>query len=432
MFFLIKNFPFNVSTSSIKSIFIIYKISCKSPDRVILFSQSEDTTLGTIFPFLVNLCTYFKINIITYEYGTKYNDVSPAIEKEKEMMKESILVTTYVSTLDNISSIDLFGVSAGSYLLLAAIPEQLKYKNKKFRDKLKHIVIVSPTWVFSPIFLRNSMNNRLLKTVSKKKTDSIVEALKQLQLPTLIAHGKKDNIVKYLLSISICAKLPNTLEWYPKNGNHYDLLDNKYRRKLYQKLNECLVMNNGVLGFKKTNNNYSLQNSGTGFDANLLSEMEKGMLNETDNMGYGNNDWSIKQTVDFGNHIQNSTNDEGTFKPTNTMQRSNNFVGSNIGSKMSEGFTFQDNQKQNFVSSFRQNNTNIECSFKPTGSIINNNNIECSFRPNNNMNNPTSFMNTANSFTNNNSNGKSNDDEVGSFKLTSNENENMNTKVVIN
>lgn len=379
----------------------------------------------------MNLCTYFKINIITYEYRIKYDDVSPALTKEQEMMKDSILITTYVSMLDNICYIDLFGVSAGSYLLLAAIPEQLKFKNKKFRDKLKHIIIVSPTWVFSPIFLRNSMNNRVLKTVSKKKTDSIVEALKQLQLPTLIAHGKKDNIVKYLLSISISAKLPNTLEWYPKNGNHYDLLDNKYRRKLYQKLNECLIKNNGVLGFKKTNNNYSLQNSGAGFDPNLISEMGKGMLNETDIMGYDNNDWSTKQTVDFGNRIQNSMNDEGTFKPTNTMQKSNNFVGSNIGSKMSEGFTFHDNQKQNFVSSFRPNNANIECSFKPTGnSIINNNNIECSFRPNNN--NPTSFMNTANSFSNNN-NGKSNEDEaVGSFKLTNNENENMITKVVIN
>lgn len=350
------------------------------------------------------------------------------------MMKDSILITTYVSMLDNISYIDLFGVSTGSYLLLAAIPEQLKFKNKKFRDKLKHIIIVSPTWVFSPTFLKKSMNNRVIKNVSKKKTDSIVEALKQLQLPTLIAHGKKDNVVKYLLSISISAKLPNTLEWYPKNGTHYELLDNKYRRKLYQKLKECLIMDNGVLGFKKTNNNYSMQNNGAGFDANLISEMGKVNLNETDNIGYDNNDWSIKQTVDFGNRIPN-TNEEGTFKPTNTMQRNNNFVGSNVGSKMSEGFTFHDNNsKQNFVSSFRPNNGNIECSFKPTtNSIMNNNNIECSFRPNNNMNNPTSFQNTTNSFTNNNNNGKSNEEEVvGSFKLTNNANDDMITKVVIN
>ena len=358
----------------------------------------------------MNLCTYFKINIITYEYRIKYDDVSPALTKEQEMMKDSILITTYVSMLDNICYIDLFGVSAGSYLLLAAIPEQLKFKNKKFRDKLKHIIIVSPTWVFSPIFLRNSMNNRVLKTVSKKKTDSIVEALKQLQLPTLIAHGKKDNIVKYLLSISISAKLPNTLEWYPKNGNHYDLLDNKYRRKLYQKLNECLIKNNGVLGFKKTNNNYSLQNSGAGFDPNLISEMGKGMLNETDIMGYDNNDWSTKQTVDFGNRIQNSTNDEGTFKPTNTMQKSNNFVGSNIGSKMSEGFTFNDPNK------------NYVCSFKP--GTITNNNIIGSFRPQNPSNNIVcSFQNLDNNNVNNNvinnevliNNNIKEKDEVGSF-----------------
>ena len=72
-----------------------------------------------------------------------------------------------------------------------------------------------------------------------------------------------------------------------------------------------------------------MQNSGAGFDPNLISEMGKGMLNETDIMGYDNNDWSTKQTVDFGNRIQNSTNDEGTFKPTNTMQKSNNFVFNN-------------------------------------------------------------------------------------------------------
>ena len=358
----------------------------------------------------------------------RYEESTPAILKEAEMMKDSILITTYVSLMDNISYIDLFGVSTGSYLLLAAIPEQLKYKNTKFRDKLKHIVIVSPTWVFSPSFLKKSIGNRTLKAVSKKKTDSIVEALKQLQLPTLIAHGKQDNVVKYLLSISLSAKLPNTLEWYPKNGSHYDLLDVKYRRKLYQKLKECLIMNNGVLGFKKTNNNYSLQQSGN-FDTNLFSEMGKLNLNETDN--YDNNDWSIKQTVDFGNRIQN-TNDEGTFKPTNTIQRNNNFVGSNYGSKTSEGFTFHDNPKPNYVSSFRPNNTNIECSFKPTvNSIMNNNNIECSFRPNNNMNNMASFKNTTNSFANNKT---KDEDVVGSFTLNSNNNDNNNiiTKVVIN
>ena len=66
------------------------------------------------------------------------DDSTPAIIKEAEMMKDSILITTYVSLLDNISYIDLFGVSTGSYLLLAAIPEQLKYKNKKFRVNINY------------------------------------------------------------------------------------------------------------------------------------------------------------------------------------------------------------------------------------------------------------------------------------------------------
>ena len=363
---------------------------------------------------MISLCTDLKINILTFEYRKLSHETSTLI-KEQELIKDAILVTTYVSLLDRITQIDLMGVSVGSFLILSTLPEQMKYKNKKFKDKLKHIIAIAPTWVFTPEFLRKSQSNRLIKSVAKQKTDKIIESLKTLQLPTLIVHGKKDYTVKYLLSISICAKLPNVLEWYPKNGEHHNIFENIFRKKLFEKIRQCLLFNN--TNIKKKITNQTLQNSGIGFGSNLLSEMGNIQLNLTDNIEYEHSEWNeMKETVDFGmgHHMNQNNIEDGTFKPKEgTFMKNSNTGGGKeegIGSKMSEGFTFNDPNK------------NYVCSFKP--GTITNNNIIGSFRPQNPSNNIVcSFQNLDNNNVNNNvinnevfiNNNIKEKDEVGSF-----------------
>lgn len=369
-----------------------------------------------IYPILISLCTDLKINIITFEYR-KISE-SFALAKEQEMTKDAILITTYVSLLDHITQIDLMGVSVGSYLILSALPEQMKFKNKKFKDKLKHIIAIAPTWVFTPEFLRKSQTNKLTKSFAKKNTNKIIESLKVLQVPTLIVHGKQDYIVKYLLSISICAKLPNVLEWYPKNGDHHNLFDNIFRKKLFGKIRQCLLFNNS--SFNKKNANQTLQKNDIGFGSNLLSETENIQLNLTDNNEYGNSEWNeMKETVNFGmgQNMNQNNMEEGTFKPKEgTLMKNSNVGGGKeegIGSKVSEGFTFNDPNK-NYVCSFKigtVTNNNIIGSLKPQNQNPSNN-IVCSFQNYDNKNNINNNLISNELLIDNNS---KEEDKVGSF-----------------
>ena len=239
----LKSFKLKKKRKSVQC-FHIKNNNSKNISNIILFSQSQKSNFGTILPFLLDLSSFFKTSIITYEYSNCSN--------ETKVIEDCQLVYDYLSALDSINTISMIGISVGSFANFSA----LNRTNQKIMD----IVAISPTWVFSPTSLKTSSNE---SNQNKKKINETFEIINQLEIPVFIIHGKEDKYVKYLLSLSLTRRIKKIMEWYPKKGKHLNIITT-YRSKLYSK------MMNFYLGFYGKNSikgkNFSYLSNDTSFN----------------------------------------------------------------------------------------------------------------------------------------------------------------------
>ena len=239
----LKSFKLKKKRKSVQC-FHIKNNNSKNISNIILFSQSQKSNFGTILPFLLDLSSFFKTSIITYEYSNCSN--------ETKVIEDCQLVYDYLSALDSINTISMIGISVGSFANFSA----LNRTNQKVMD----IVAISPTWVFSPTSLKTSSNE---SNQNKKKINETFEIINQLEIPVFIIHGKEDKYVKYLLSLSLTRRIKKIMEWYPKKGKHLNIITT-YRSKLYSK------MMNFYLGFYGKNSikgkNFSYLSNDTSFN----------------------------------------------------------------------------------------------------------------------------------------------------------------------
>ena len=69
----------------------------------------------------------------------------------------------------------------------------------------------------------------------------------KLKVSTFISHGVKDNQIGYMISMKICSRINFIYEWYPKEGDHYNIILNDiYRRKLFSRLKKFLSVDNSI------------------------------------------------------------------------------------------------------------------------------------------------------------------------------------------
>lgn len=239
----LKSFKIKKKRKSVQC-FHIKNNNSKNISNIILFSQSQKSNFGTILPFLLDLSSFFKTSIITYEYSNCTN--------ETKVIEDCQLVYDYLSALDSINTISMIGISVGTFANFSA----LNRTNQKVID----IVAISPTWVFSSTSLKTSSNE---SNQNKKKINETFEIINQLEIPVFIIHGKEDKYVKYLLSLSLTRRIQKIMEWYPKKGKHLNIITT-YRSKLYSK------MMNFYLGFYGKNSqkgkNFSYLSNNTSFN----------------------------------------------------------------------------------------------------------------------------------------------------------------------
>ena len=239
----LKSFKIKKKRKSVQC-FHIKNNNSKNISNIILFSQSQKSNFGTILPFLLDLSSFFKTSIITYEYSNCTN--------ETKVIEDCQLVYDYLSALDSINTISMIGISVGTFANFSA----LNRTNQKVID----IVAISPTWVFSSTSLKTSSNE---SNQNKKKINETFEIINQLEIPVFIIHGKEDKYVKYLLSLSLTRRIKKIMEWYPKKGKHLNIITT-YRSKLYSK------MMNFYLGFYGKNSpkgkNFSYLSNNTSFN----------------------------------------------------------------------------------------------------------------------------------------------------------------------
>ena len=177
--------------------------------QIILFSQSSYSNLGKIIPTLIDLSSFLKINIITYEYNAPKN--------EKQVIYDAKVLFCFLNKLKYINEIILMGIDIGIIANFSIISCNI-FKTYK----IKSIIIISPCWIFDL-----SDSKSIGKTNKMKQSmDKLFITLRDKGIRTFLIHGKNDNVVRYLISLSLAKRMYNVIEWYPKEGTHYNLINN--------------------------------------------------------------------------------------------------------------------------------------------------------------------------------------------------------------
>jgi len=242
----IQSFKLYYMNRNIQCIHIKNK-NTKSTNKLILFSQGSNTNLGSALPFLLGLSNYLKMNILTYEYFEK--------NEEKQCNSDINILFAYLNKITTISEIVLMGQSIGNIINMNIIISKI---NKRL-NKIKSFIMISPTWKFSYVSenLRNKRGG--IKRLTKY-LDTFFSVVNQQKINIFLIHGKKDYFVKYYLTLSLSQRIENLTVWYPKDGNHYGIV-NECRTKLLSKIKKYL------------NNGYSLPSS----NKNKIDEKNQSM-----------------------------------------------------------------------------------------------------------------------------------------------------------
>ena len=281
----IKIVSFKLTTDNDKKFFCI-KIknkNSKDKNKVIIFSNGESSNVCGMIPFLIDLSSYLRINILAYEYPEIDENINLQ-EKEEELLEITMSIITYTYSLPKYKSIILMGYSTGVYLNFKVV-ELLTNKSKTFTNKLKHIINISPMWCFQSSFSKKIFHNR-------KYANFITNIVKlvnlKLKISTFISHGVKDDQIGYMITMKICSRLNFVYEWYPKEGDHYNLiLKNTYRRKLLQRLKKFLSVDNSIIAGDELDNSALSKITNEGIKVNITKDTNKDLDVSSGNFFFG-------------------------------------------------------------------------------------------------------------------------------------------------
>ena len=269
--------------------------------QVVLYSQCFYTNLATTLPFLIDLSNYLRINVITYEYNNK--------EKQDSNLLDVNIIYHYLYKIEFINSIILLGLSIGNKINMDVILSKI---NLNLNKKLKAFIFISPTWVYDLSILKKLKNFSLIRG----DVDQFLLMINQLNIPICIIHGKQDLNVKYFLSLSFSQKIQNKFEWFPKNGTHFDII-NEHRTKLLIKLKEFFTKFN-LLNKEDTHfdNFVKVNEEEISNNSNNLEERQTAFFNDNKNTNKNDNKNENKKDnkdiIDNKNKI-NINNDEDDY-----------------------------------------------------------------------------------------------------------------------
>ena len=257
--------------------------------QVMLYSQCFYTNFASSLPFLIDLSNYLRVNIITYEYNNK--------DKQDSNYYDVNILYHYLSKIQFINNIILLGLSIGNKINMSVMLSKI---NNNLKSKLKAFIFISPTWVY------NLADLKKIKNFSTIRGDvgEFLEAINKSKIPIFIIHGKQDLNVKYFLSLSFIQKIDNKFEWFPKNGTHFDII-NEHRKKLLIKLKQFFL-------------NYNLLNNGKGnFDT--ISKMNEEIISNN------NNDLEERKTAFFIDENKNKIEEKKNAEEKNIININNEF-----------------------------------------------------------------------------------------------------------
>ena len=270
--------------SAEKSIIILYlKNKASSINKfTILFSHDVCSDLGKIYPFLYDLSTQLKCDVIAYDYSG-YGRSTGAF-KETEVTNDIEAVGNFINYQQiGFSSIIVFGQSIG------CIPSiHFSRQNRTIAG----LILMSP--------LSFSDYNKMKNSNKHEKNIYNLTDIKDICCPIWIIHGQKDELVSYTNSDEIAKQMSAVNRWFPKSGKHLNIYE-KSRKTFLKKANDFFWIIND---FNKKSLNkgmsYSMKFS---LDNKSTVEDEK----QTGSIGDIN---IIKKEEE-----ENSSNDSNEYKP---------------------------------------------------------------------------------------------------------------------
>ena len=207
--------------STEKSIIILYlKNKASSINKfTVLFSHDVCSDLGKIYPFLYDLSTQLKCDVIAYDYSGYGR--STGTFKETEVTNDIEAVGNFINYQQiGFSSIVVFGQSIG------CIPSiHFSRQNRTIAG----LILMSP--------LSFSDYNKMKNWNKNEKNIYNLSDIKDICCPILIIHGQKDELVPYTNSDEIAKQMSAVNRWFPKSGKHLNIYE-KSRKTFLKKVND--------------------------------------------------------------------------------------------------------------------------------------------------------------------------------------------------
>ena len=204
-----------------KSIIILYlKNKASSINKfTILFSHNVCSDLGKIYPFLYDLSTQLKCDVIAYDYSGYGR--STGSFKETEVINDIEAIGSFISYQQiGFSSLIVFGQSIG------CIPSiHFSRQNRNIAG----LILMSP--------LSFSDYNRMKNTNKHEKNICNISDIKDICCPIWIIHGQKDELIPYTNTEEIAKQISAVNRWFPKSGKHLNIYE-KSRKTFLKKAND--------------------------------------------------------------------------------------------------------------------------------------------------------------------------------------------------
>jgi hypothetical protein len=233
--------------------------------KSILFCHNNNTTLGDIYPFLCDLCTQLRCDVISFDYSGY--GLSNGITNIENCFIDTYSVfhfsKKYLDLSNNNFVIFAFGLGGIPALKLCSV-YNLDNQN------IKGLILYSPILEKYYLDMCNIVN---------------------INCPLLAMHGRIDNVSNYEKTFSLAKFFSKRIEWYPKSCR-YDELHIKKRFKFYKNINIffkcidsdissidnfdiCLEKNKNIqrVSFKDNNNIDNSQQSNNNSKVVVVSEV---------------------------------------------------------------------------------------------------------------------------------------------------------------
>ncbi len=309
----ISAFKKRVQTSK-KNIIIFKIVNMNARSKAtIIYSHGISKDLDKLFPYLIDMASFLKCCIISYDYS----DYDNKHTIEDNLSNDLETVINFASDFFKIRLNDMFLLSSS----LGSIPVFSICARERFK-KIRGIIAVSPISYGACIYNVNiSSSSKIELSNSKDGVYSNAAYAEKIFIPTLLIHGMRDRIIPYDQSVKLNKLLGNSTLWTPINGSH-DNIFSEYRTKFYIRLkrfiNEQMKLDTKLNTFKsnnstnkrnnttnKNNNNYNKKNN----NDKLIRNNKQVYVNPEDTFGEENQNMSNnknRKSAHFGSNENNN------------------------------------------------------------------------------------------------------------------------------